>query len=100
MASVHLLFLTKSDTSWETADAYLISIVKELLDENSFNGSHLECELSKAVNFQSVRESCVIVSLQSTSFIRMTMCVQKFMQTAVSSLRSKGCNDRKGRGRY
>lgn len=34
MAFVHLLFLTKNDTSWETADAYLISIVKELLDEN------------------------------------------------------------------
>ena len=47
MASVHLLFLTKNDTSWETADAYLISIVKELLDEKSFNGSHLECELSR-----------------------------------------------------
>lgn len=27
-------FSNKNDTSWETADAYLISIVKELLDEN------------------------------------------------------------------
>lgn len=27
-------FSNKNDTSWETADAYFISIVKELLDEN------------------------------------------------------------------
>ena len=27
-------FSNKNDTSWETVDAYLISIVKELLDEN------------------------------------------------------------------
>ena len=45
-------FSNKNDTSWETADAYLISIVKELLDENLsmdciWNVNFPGCELSE-----------------------------------------------------
>ena len=50
-------FSNKNDTSWETADAYLISIVKELLDENLsmdriWNVNFPGCKLSEYIFLQ------------------------------------------------
>ena len=43
-------FSNHNDTNWETADAYLIPLVKELLAEN-LDGPHLECEFPRLCTF-------------------------------------------------
>ena len=86
-------FSNKNDTSWETADAYLISIVKELLDENLsmdriWNVNFPGCKLSecKGILRDRIPAKHQVLSGRLCAY---KSCRRKFLTSL------KGCNDRK-----